>query len=122
MQKAIGVMDSGVGGLTAVKQIQQMLPNENIIYFGDSLRMPYGNRTYQEVVEYANAIIEFLEKRSKSHCHCLQYSIIANNKAAGKSAAVRHCGIWMSRGGRGGQGRKDHWAHRNGGNGKKRHL
>ncbi len=63
MQKAIGVMDSGVGGLTAVKQIQQMLPNENIIYFGDSLRMPYGNRTYQEVVEYANAIIEFLEKK-----------------------------------------------------------
>lgn len=63
MQNAIGVMDSGVGGLTAVKQIQQLLPNENIIYFGDSLRMPYGNRTYKEVVEYANAIIRFLEEK-----------------------------------------------------------
>jgi glutamate racemase len=63
MIKPIGVIDSGVGGLTAVKQIQKILPNENVIYFGDSLRMPYGNRTYEEVVEYANKIIEFLEEK-----------------------------------------------------------
>jgi len=61
MQRAIGVMDSGVGGLTAVKQLQKILPNENIIYFGDSVRMPYGNRTYEEIKLYANKIIEFLE-------------------------------------------------------------
>ncbi len=64
MQRAIGVLDSGVGGLTAVKQIQKILPNENIIYFGDSLRMPYGNRTYEEIREYANKIIKFLEYKN----------------------------------------------------------
>ncbi|MBF7095955.1 glutamate racemase [Alkalibacter mobilis] len=57
----IGVMDSGVGGLTVVKEIIKSLPSENIIYFGDSKRMPYGNRTEEEIVFLANEIIKFLE-------------------------------------------------------------
>lgn len=46
----IGVMDSGVGGLTVVHEIQRQLPNENIVYFGDSKNMPYGNKEPKEIV------------------------------------------------------------------------
>lgn len=41
---SIGVFDSGLGGLTAVKSIMQELPNENIVYFGDTGRLPYGTK------------------------------------------------------------------------------
>ncbi len=57
----IGVMDSGVGGLTVAKELIRLLPCENVIYFGDSKRMPYGNKTEEEIVYLANKIIEFLE-------------------------------------------------------------
>ena len=43
--KAIGIFDSGLGGLTTVKELRKILPNENIIYFGDTLRVPYGSRS-----------------------------------------------------------------------------
>lgn len=49
MVKPIGVIDSGVGGLTVVKEMRKMLPNESIIYLGDDLRCPYGSRTSEEV-------------------------------------------------------------------------
>ncbi len=49
MGKPIGVIDSGVGGLTVVKEMLTMLPNESIIYLGDDLRCPYGSRTSEEV-------------------------------------------------------------------------
>ena len=42
---AIGVFDSGMGGLTAVKELNAILPHENIIYFGDTARIPYGSRS-----------------------------------------------------------------------------
>lgn len=42
---AIGVFDSGMGGLTTVKELNQLLPHENIIYFGDTARVPYGSRS-----------------------------------------------------------------------------
>ena len=44
-KRAIGVFDSGLGGLTAVKQLIKVLPNENIVYFGDTGRVPYGSRS-----------------------------------------------------------------------------
>lgn len=43
--RAIGVFDSGIGGLTIAKSIAQLLPNEQIIYFGDTLHLPYGDKT-----------------------------------------------------------------------------
>ncbi len=58
---AIGVFDSGVGGLTAVKAIRKIMPNEDIIYFGDTLRMPYGNKDKLTIINYANQNIKFLE-------------------------------------------------------------
>ena len=59
----IGILDSGVGGLTAVAQMNKYLPNESILYFGDTKRMPYGNRTQEEVIYLANQMIAFLEEK-----------------------------------------------------------
>ncbi len=59
---AIGVFDSGIGGLTAVKELNKLLPNENIIYFGDTARVPYGSRSRETVMKYARQDVEFLRK------------------------------------------------------------
>ncbi len=58
--KAIGVFDSGVGGLTVVRSIIDILPEEDIIYLGDDARGPYGPRELDEVRKFAREIIEFL--------------------------------------------------------------
>lgn len=58
---SIGVFDSGLGGLTAVKQIMTELPNENIIYFGDTGRVPYGTRSKETLIKYVRSDIRFLE-------------------------------------------------------------
>jgi glutamate racemase len=57
----IGVFDSGLGGLTAVKEIMRILPEENIIYFGDTGRVPYGTRGEETIVKYVRGDIRFLE-------------------------------------------------------------
>lgn len=59
--KAIGVFDSGLGGLTAVKELMKVLPNENIVYFGDTGRVPYGDKSRQTILKYALQDIEFLK-------------------------------------------------------------
>ena len=60
---AIGVFDSGMGGLTTVKELNSILPNENIIYFGVTARIPYGSRSKETILKYAKQDINFL----KSH-------------------------------------------------------
>ena len=57
---AIGVFDSGLGGLSAVKEFLHLLPNENIIYFGDTGRVPYGNRSCDTITKYAFQDTRFL--------------------------------------------------------------
>lgn len=59
----VGVIDSGVGGLTVAKQLKKGLPNEDILYFGDSKNMPYGNRSKEEIVSLAGFMIDYLEKK-----------------------------------------------------------
>ncbi len=59
--KSIGVFDSGLGGLTAVKQIMNELPNESIIYFGDTGRVPYGTRSRDTILKYTRGDIRFLK-------------------------------------------------------------
>ncbi len=58
----IGVLDSGIGGLTVLKKLIDNCPNHEYIYFGDTLNMPYGEKTREELVECGNKIISFLEK------------------------------------------------------------
>ena len=57
---AVGVFDSGLGGLTSVKELKKILPHENIIYFGDTGRVPYGMRSPQTITEYAKQDLKFL--------------------------------------------------------------
>ncbi len=59
---AIGVFDSGMGGLTAVKALGEILPHENIIYFGDTARIPYGTRSRQTIQRYTQEDIAFLRR------------------------------------------------------------
>ena len=58
--RPIGVFDSGLGGLTAVKEIRSILPSENIIYFGDTSRVPYGGRSKETILKYARQDVRFL--------------------------------------------------------------
>lgn len=61
---AIGVFDSGMGGLTAVKELNVLLPHENIIYFGDTARIPYGSRSPETVMRYAREDVAFLRQHA----------------------------------------------------------
>ncbi len=58
--RPIGVFDSGLGGLTVVKELRRILPNEDIIYFGDTGRVPYGNRSRETIRRYAKEDENFL--------------------------------------------------------------
>lgn len=60
----IGIFDSGIGGLTVVKQVSSFLPNENIIYFGDTARVPYGSKSNATVIEYSKQDALFLRKKN----------------------------------------------------------
>lgn len=57
----IGVFDSGVGGLTVVREIMRQIPNEKIIYFGDTARVPYGSKSQETVTRYSRQIVRFLQ-------------------------------------------------------------
>ncbi|MGF9713282.1 glutamate racemase [Paenibacillus sp. JMULE4] len=60
MQQAIAILDSGVGGLTVVKEVMRQLPQEKIIYFGDTARTPYGPRPAEEVLIFTRQIVDYL--------------------------------------------------------------
>lgn len=59
-ERPIGVFDSGIGGLTVVKHLLSVLPNENIVYFGDTARVPYGSKSNATVIEYSIQDTNFL--------------------------------------------------------------
>lgn len=66
-ERPIGVFDSGVGGITVLRAVMNLLPNERLIYFGDTGRVPYGSKSPETVVEYAVQIAGFLkEMKAKS--------------------------------------------------------
>jgi glutamate racemase len=60
MSKPVGIFDSGVGGLTVVREVIKNLPGEDIIYVGDTARVPYGNKSPQTVTRYSFEIADFL--------------------------------------------------------------
>lgn len=59
-RRAIGVFDSGIGGLTAMRELSSLLPHENIVYFGDTGRVPYGTRSRETIIKYARQDAHFL--------------------------------------------------------------
>ena len=60
----VGVFDSGVGGLTVAREIMRNLPEENIVYFGDTARVPYGTKSKDTVLRYSRQIIRFLKTQN----------------------------------------------------------
>ena len=80
-KQAIGVFDSGVGGLTTVRKLVNMLPNERVLYFGDTARVPYGNKTATTVSAYSCECVDFLLHRS------VKLVIIACNTASALAIA-----------------------------------
>jgi glutamate racemase len=75
LQQAIGILDSGVGGLTVAREVMRQLPREGIIYFGDNERCPYGSRNLTEVKHFTRQIVEFLLK------HPVKVIVVACNTA-----------------------------------------
>ncbi len=63
IDKAIGIFDSGIGGLTVLNELIKMLPNEKYIYIGDNKNCPYGDKTIDELFSYAKKIIKYFERR-----------------------------------------------------------
>ena len=61
---AIGVFDSGIGGLTCVKELNRLMPNENIVYFGDTARIPYGTRSKETILKYAEQDSALIKKHN----------------------------------------------------------
>lgn len=59
----IGIFDSGVGGLTVTREIMRQLPQENLVYFGDTARVPYGSKSEQTIVRYSTQIVNFLKTK-----------------------------------------------------------
>lgn len=73
----IGIFDSGIGGLTVANAISSLLPNEKIIYFGDTAHLPYGDKSAKAIRDYSKEIIKFL----LSH-HCKLIVIACNSASA----------------------------------------
>lgn len=80
--RSIGVFDSGLGGLTAAKEIMKLFPNESIVYFGDTSRVPYGTRSKETILKYTHSDIRFLLSRG------VKMIVIACGTAS--SAALPH--------------------------------
>ena len=74
--RPIGVFDSGIGGLTVVAEIMRQLPNEEIVYFGDTARLPYGPKSEKTVTQFAIQDTEFLLK------HGVKMVVVACNTAS----------------------------------------
>ena len=62
-RRPIGVFDSGIGGLTVVRELMRQLPHESLIYFGDTARVPYGNKSPETVRRFSREILDFLVER-----------------------------------------------------------
>lgn len=72
----IGVFDSGVGGLTVVREIMRQIPNESICYFGDTARVPYGSKSKETITRFSRQIVRFLKT------HQVKTIVIACNTAS----------------------------------------
>lgn len=82
MEQAIGVFDSGVGGLTVLKAIKKQLPHENLIYLGDTARVPYGNKSKDNIIRYSIENTQFLLK------HNIKLLVVACNTSTAISLNI----------------------------------
>lgn len=81
-EKPIGIFDSGIGGLTVVKQVMQTLPKESIIYFGDTARVPYGGKSPETIIRYSKENMSFLLE------HQVKVIVVACNTASAHAIQI----------------------------------
>ncbi|MBD3272661.1 MAG: glutamate racemase, partial [Elusimicrobia bacterium] len=81
-RQPIGVFDSGIGGLTVFREIMSLLPHENLIYFGDTARVPYGTKSAETVRQYSVQIARFL------HTKRIKMLVVACNTASAYSITL----------------------------------
>ena len=87
----IGVFDSGVGGLTVAREIMRQIPEERLVYFGDTARLPYGSKSQKTILHFVRQIIRFLETKKM----CIRDRDEAGNaalKGSGIAAMVTAAG------------------------------
>jgi glutamate racemase len=77
-QCPIGVFDSGIGGLTVVREIRKKLPEESIVYFGDSARVPYGTKSKETILRFAKEDVTFLRSFNVKVIVCACFSVSSN--------------------------------------------
>ncbi|MGQ9817946.1 MAG: glutamate racemase [bacterium] len=75
----IGIFDSGIGGLTVVKEIRKILPQEDIIYLGDTARLPYGTKSFDSIVQFSRENTKFLLDR---HVKCVIIACYSSTSVA----------------------------------------
>ena len=81
-EKSIGVFDSGIGGVTVLKEIIKILPNENYIYFSDSKNNPYGDKKKEEIINRCDELLKFM---LENNCKAI---VIACNTASSIAANI----------------------------------
>ncbi|OPX90159.1 glutamate racemase [Pelotomaculum sp. PtaB.Bin117] len=79
---AIGLFDSGIGGLTVFREVNRMLPDESVIYYGDTAHVPYGSRSVEELIYFAGRIVAYLAEQR------VKYVIFACNTSSALSLPV----------------------------------
>jgi glutamate racemase len=84
-KKPIGLFDSGVGGLTVLKELAGLLPNENYLYFGDTARIPYGEKTAEQLISYVKGIMEWFKSQDVK-----AVAMACNSSSAVAYDAVKH--------------------------------
>ncbi|MBQ1186874.1 MAG: glutamate racemase [Clostridia bacterium] len=91
--RPIGVFDSGLGGLTVLKELEKVLPNENFVYFGDTGRVPYGSRSNETIISYAKQDENFLLSKGVKYivAACGTVSAVAAHTA--KELPVNFMGV-----------------------------
>ncbi|MBW7571605.1 glutamate racemase [Caproiciproducens faecalis] len=91
--RPIGVFDSGLGGLTAVKELLSIMPNENIIYFGDTGRVPYGSRSRETITKYAAQDTAFLESKNVKMIIAACGTVSSVASGIGESLSLPYTGV-----------------------------
>ena len=84
MQAPVGVFDSGIGGVSVLRKIRDLLPDENLIYVGDSIHLPYGEKSLEEIRQYTVGVVAFLKSQG-----CKLVVIACNTASAAALSYVR---------------------------------
>lgn len=82
--RPIGIFDSGVGGITVLKEIHKQLPNEHLIYLGDTKNFPYGNKSKEEIIKFAIQNVEYLINKN------VKIIVIACGTATSQAIEILH--------------------------------